>query len=96
MSFLKKLFGGGGGEKTEAGDRVLDQDTYKEFTIRAIEMKVGGEFQLCGEVVMATDDGEKVHRFVRADRLNSADQASEFALSKARQIVDEQGKRLFA
>lgn len=94
MSFLKKLFGGG--DKSPAGDRVIVEEEYKDFTIRAIEMKVGSEFQLCGDIVMAADDGEKTHRFVRADRLNSADQAAEFTLRKAKQVIDEQGKRLFA
>jgi hypothetical protein len=35
------------------------------------------------------------HRFVRADTHGSADQAREFAIVKARQIIDEQGDRLF-
>ena len=33
--------------------------------------------------------------FIRADLLPSADQAAEFAMRKGRQIVDEQGERLF-
>jgi hypothetical protein len=37
----------------------------------------------------------KVHEFVRADRLNSRDEAVSFALAKARQIIDEQGNGLF-
>ena len=35
------------------------------------------------------------HRFVRADTHGSADQAHDFAIVKGRQIIDEQGDRLF-
>ena len=37
----------------------------------------------------------KEHRFIRADRYPSLDVATEIALSKARQIIDEQGDGLF-
>ena len=95
MSFLKKLFGGGNGGEPGA-PRVLDTQEYKDFKIRAIEMKAGSEFQLCGEIEKEIDGETKVHQFIRADRLSSADQAAETALSKARQIIDEQGDRLFS
>ena len=37
----------------------------------------------------------KEHRFIRADRFASLDDAVSVALSKGRQLVDEQGERLF-
>ncbi|MCB9994355.1 MAG: hypothetical protein H6873_11950 [Hyphomicrobiaceae bacterium] len=94
MSFLKKLFGGGD-DGGAGGDKVLGTETYKDFTIRAIEMRAGGEFQLCGEISKFVGGEEKIHRFIRADRLTTADVASDMALRKGRQIVDEQGDRLF-
>lgn len=41
-------------------------------------------------------DGEaKEHKFIRADRHASMEDAVTFSLAKGRQIVDEQGDRLF-
>lgn len=95
MSFLKKLFGGGGGSEPGA-PRVLESEAYKDYAIRAIEMRAGAEFQLCGEIEKEIGGEVKVHKFIRADRLSSADQAAQSALAKARQIIDEQGDRLFS
>lgn len=92
MSFWKNLFGGG---NSSGGERVLASESYKEFTIHAIEMKAGSEYQLCGEIRLQGGDEEKVHRFIRADRLSSADQAAEFTLRKAQQIIDQQGRTIF-
>ena len=94
MSFLKKLFGGGTEES--GSSKVLETDSYKDFTIRAIEMRAGSEFQLCGEIEKGQGEDTKVHRFIRADRLSSPEQAASSALGKARQIIDEQGDRLFS
>lgn len=95
MTFLKSLFGGNGEDKTEGAGKVLAEEEYKGFTIRATEMKAGGEFQLSG-VIEKTVGGElKTHRFIRADRLGSQEQAAQLGLAKARQIIDEQGERLF-
>lgn len=95
MSFLKKLFGGGDGGEPGA-PKVLGTQEHNGFVIRAIEMRAGGEYQLCGEVEKEIGGEVKVHKFIRADRLASADQASSAALSKGVQIVDEQGDRLFS
>lgn len=94
MSFLSKLFGGGGAPKS-GGPRVLGTEEHGGFVIRAIEMRAGGEFQLCGEVEKEIGGQVQVHKFIRADRLPSADQAASASLAKGRQIIDEQGERLF-
>ena len=98
MSFLKKLFGGGNsaGDASGGGVKVLGSQEHKGFTIRAIEMRAGGEYQLCGEIEMEIDGEVKVHKFIRADRLSSAEDARSVALSKGVQIIDEQGKMLFS
>ncbi len=96
MSFLKSLFGANGEDKQAGADKVLAEEEYKGFTIRATEMKAGKEFQLSG-VIEKTVGGEvRTHRFIRADRLGSQEQAAQFGLAKGRQIIDEQGERLFA
>lgn len=95
MSFLKKLFGGGNSESGSA-PKVLDEQEYNGFTIKAIEMRVGGEFQLNGEISKDVDGEIKTHKFIRADRLSSADQAAVTAIAKGRQLVDEQGDALLS
>lgn len=93
MSFLKKLFGGG--DAAAQGPRVLDSQEHKGFTVRAIEMKAGSEFQLCGEVSKEIDGETHTHSFIRADRFPSADGVAGAAIAKGCQLVDEQGDRLF-
>lgn len=92
MSFLKKLFGGGdGGGARQQGGGELGREDYKGFLIKAIEMRAGSEYQLAGAI---EKDGQ-THQFVRADRIGSRDELVSMALAKGRQIVDEQGDRVF-
>lgn len=92
MSFLKKLFGGGGVAKDAAPAKSLE---YKDFTIAAMPFKEGGQFQTCGVISKEIGGARKEHKFIRADRFQSADEAMEFSIRKGCQIVDEQGERLF-
>lgn len=95
MSFLKKLFGGGDGGGS-AGPKVLDSEEYNDFTIKAIEMRAGSEYQLCGAIEKEIGGEMKVHDFIRADRMASPDAVASAALGKGRQIIDEQGENLFS
>jgi hypothetical protein len=93
MSFWKNLFGGGGGTSKEP--ELGGAETYKGFTIRAKLMPVGSEYQLAGQIEKDVDGEKKVYDFVRADRFGSKEDVQVHALSKARQIIDEQGNMLF-
>jgi hypothetical protein len=98
MSFLKSLFGlGGKGES--AGDpaaaKAVKEIEHKGFTVRAAPFQEGGQYQTAGSVVKVVDGVEKEHRFIRADRFASIDAAADVALAKGRQIIDEQGEKLF-
>ena len=93
MSFLKRLFGGGTATPAALPTRETE---HKGFTIRAEPYKSdGGQFQTAGTIAKLVDGEPKLHRFVRADRHGSVDDALEFSLAKGRQIVDEQGDRMF-
>ncbi len=92
MSFLKKLFGGGA-EKAEAPAKSVE---YKGFTIAAAPYKDSGQYQTCGFITMEKEGVRREHKFIRADRFSSLDEAAEFSLSKGRQIIDQQGERLFS
>lgn len=95
MSFLKKLFGGGSADKAPQGDKVLGEESYKGFLIKAIEMRAGSELQLAGTIEKDVAGELKTYRFVRADRMSSREDLVMLALSKGRQIIDEQGDGIF-
>lgn len=91
MSLFKKLFGGGGAAEIDGGEPV----EYKGYTIRATPYQEGGQFQTCGVITREVDGQVKEHRFVRADRTTSAEEAVAISLRKGKQLVDEQGDAIF-
>ena len=93
MSFFKKLFGGGGG--APAAPKAVKSAEHKGFTIEARPYKEGGQFQLAGVISKEIDGVRKEHSYVRADRFTSIDEAADIALVKGRQIIDEQGEKMF-
>lgn len=94
MSWLRKLFGGGGSATTN-GAASGPAEEYKGFSIRPSLMQAGSEYQLAGSIEKDVDWEVRRHDFVRADRFASRTDAQSAALTKARQIIDEQGERLF-
>ncbi|MDH4988626.1 HlyU family transcriptional regulator [Aminobacter anthyllidis] len=95
MSFLKRLFGGGGGATETSAPAVAKEIEYKGFAIKAMPYKEGGQFQTCGVVSKDVDGVVKEHKFIRADRFAALDDAVEVSLTKGRQLVDEQGEKMF-
>ena len=94
-SFLSRigraLAGQGGGETASAGEAV----EYQGFTIVPSPRKEGGQWLTAGSISKQIGEETHTHEFVRADRHASKDAADSFSVSKARQIIDEQGDRLF-
>jgi len=68
---------------------------YKGFRIRPAPYRSGGQFQTAGVIEKDFPDGPKEHRFIRAETHPSEDEAKEFAITKARQIIDQQGDKMF-
>jgi hypothetical protein len=94
MSFWSALFGGRSGRAESA--KVADPVEYKGFMIRAAPYKNdGGQYQTAGVIEREIGGVRKEHRFIRADAYASYDDAVNFTLNKARQIVDLQGDRIF-
>jgi hypothetical protein len=93
MSFWKKLFGGGG--SAAPAEISSDPEEYNGFTIRATPFSEGGQYQTCGVITKSIDGEVKEHRFIRADRFPSKDDAIDVSLRKARQIIDQQGDQIF-
>ena len=97
MSFWKKLFGGGGGGDggSDAAAKPVSATEHKGFTIEARPYKESGQFQVAGVIAKGEGEARKEHKFIRADRFPSIEEAADFALMKGRQIVDQQGDRVF-
>ena len=96
MSFFKRLFGGGGGSDEGAAQGApAKQIEHKGFTIAATPYKNDGQYQTCGVVSKEIDGETKEHRFVRAERFPTLEGAAEHSITKGKQIVDQQGERIF-
>jgi len=91
MSFWRKLFSSSGSIE----EKPAASAEHKGFKIEAQPYKEQGQWQLAGLITKEIEGVRREHRFVRADRFSSKDEAAELAISKARQIIDEQGSNLF-
>ena len=94
MSFLKKLFGGGGSAVSPSKSAAsVDYNGYK---ITPAPVKDSGQFRLAGTIAKNIDGIEKSHMLIRADTFPSKEAAEEATLRKARYVIDEQGDGIFS
>lgn len=94
MSFLKKLFGMGGEGAAKAGKFVAEVE-HEGYLIQTAPMRDGSIYRVCGTISKEIDGEMKSHTLIRADTLPSADEASDMTVRKAKQMIKEQGDRLF-
>jgi hypothetical protein len=86
---------GGGGPSGEGPPAETVE--YNGYRIKPAPYQTeGGAYQTAGTIEKDGPDGTKEHRFVRADTHPSRDDAISFAVSKAKQIIDLQGDRIFS
>ena len=91
MSIWKKLFGG-----SEAPKPAAEAIDYEGFRIIPQPMSEDGGFRICA-IIEADVDGEtRTHRLIRADVIRDADEAREASVAKAKQMIDQQGARIFS
>lgn len=83
----------GAGAADEAAAPAIE---YKGYRIRPTPFRADGIYQTAGIIQKDAPDGVKEHRFIRADTHHSKDDAIAFTISKAKQIIDLQGDRMFA
>jgi hypothetical protein len=88
-ALLTRLFGGGSQAAAE------EWIAYNGYHIRPTPYRRGGQYQTCGVIEKEVRGETKEHRFVRAETHPSREGAADFAIAKARQLIDEQGERLF-
>jgi hypothetical protein len=92
MSLLSALFGKLAPAQPEKTPEPVE---YKGFIIRPAPFKADGQYQTAGTIEREIGGVRKEHRFIRADAFASFDDAVTFTLTKARQMVDLQGDRMF-
>ncbi len=90
MGILKRLFGGGGN-----AEKPREAVEYNGYRIRPAPFEAEGQHQTAGYIEKDFPEGPRQHHFIRAERHMSADDAASFAVTKGKQIVDEQGDRVF-
>lgn len=98
-SFLSRLFGGGGAARDAGGPGVAARGQsveYQGLTIRPVPERAGGQWRLAGVIVKQTEAGALERTFLRSDLFGAREDAESFAVTKAKQIIDERGESLFA
>jgi hypothetical protein len=96
-SRLGKIFGGLFGAK--GGDTASGESAegieYKGHMIHPAARREGSQWLTVGVIRRRVGDEVKEHRFIRADIYATKEDADAFSVTKAKQIIDEQGDGLF-
>ena len=85
MSLFSKLFGGGGTAPEP------ESETYEGYKITPNPAREGSRFRIGATI----EKGDKIHHLIRADMLETLEDANAASIRKAKQMIDEQGERLF-
>ena len=93
MSFLRKLFGLDASLGSSAP--VIEAIEHEGFMIVPSPVAENGQFRLCAMISKQVDGQARQHKLIRADMFFSSDEAAEAAIGKAKQVIKEQGERLF-
>ena len=83
-----------GGGRPSNGPAIQTVE-YKGYRIKPAPYRANDQYQTAGVIEKDTPEGVKEHRFVRADTYGSRDDAIAFTVSKAKQIIDQLGDRIF-
>ena len=92
--FLRRLTGGEAADDAAAAP-VGPALEYQGYAIHPIPRRQGSQWLTAGLITKEFPDGVKEHHFIRAETHASQDDASAFAVVKAKQIIDERGDKLF-
>ena len=88
MSIFSKLFGGG-------GKPAKEPEIYKDFRIFPEPQSASGGYRLAARIEKEIAGETKTHHLLRADQIQSLEEAEAFSIRKAKQLIDEQGERIF-
>ena len=91
MPFWSRFFGG----KTAKAPASAPSEEHKGFRITPKPIHEGGRYRIAARIEKEIAGVSRIHDLVRADTVASMDEARTLSLAKARQVIDEQGERLF-
>lgn len=94
VSRIVSLFGGS--RPSEPVAAAESREAYQDVEIVAQPMKEGNQYRIAGRIEKKEGDRVMLRHFIRADIFSSEKEAAEFTIRKAKQIVDQHGKSLFA
>jgi hypothetical protein len=89
MSLFKKLFGGGGPKPG------APSEDYKGYRITATPIAEGQTYRVAATIEKEVNGEMRRHELIRADTLQGLEAAQAASISKAKQVIDEQGDRIF-
>jgi hypothetical protein len=92
-AILKTLWSRLVGAGVDAADEAAIE--YNGYRIRPAPYRRMGQYQTCGVVAKEIGGEIKEHRFIRAEMHPTREAAILFSIAKAKQLIDEQGERLF-
>ena len=85
----------GGGSDAAPAEIAAEAVEYNGYRIQPTPYASGGQYQTAGTIEKEFADGIKQYRFVRAETHPSSADAATFAIAKGKQIINEQGDRVF-
>ena len=91
MSLFSKLFGGGSG----GGKSAPEPELYKEFLIFAEPAKEAGGYRVGARIEKEVGGEMQVHQLIRADTIQSLDEAHTISVAKAKLMIDQMGDGIF-
>jgi hypothetical protein len=83
------------GDKQAKAPASAPSEEHKGFRITPKPIHEGGQYRIAARIEKEVAGVPRVHDLVRADTVASPDEARALSLAKARQVIDEQGERLF-
>lgn len=89
--FFKSLLGGSAGDGQTRPSEPID---YEGFSIEAAPINEDGKYRTAGFISGEIDGETRRIRFIRADQNADLETAVKHSITKAQQIIDEQGKSL--
>jgi len=92
--FFSKVFGG-----SKSGDASMAEASpaveYNGYSIVAAPIKDGSQYKTAGTISKEIEGDLKSAQFIRADNHTDHGAAVTHSQSKAKQIIDEQGDKMF-
>jgi hypothetical protein len=91
MPLWSRLFGG----KRAREPASAPSEEHKGFRITPTPIREGGHYRIAARIEKEVAGVPRIHDLLRADTAATPDEARTLSVAKARQMIDEQGERLF-